>query len=65
MDEDELEVLDIESALLNGRIAGKQKNGLAKKIKVCGKTTTHDIITVIGRFTEADYFLIITVFRGE
>lgn len=65
MDEDDLEILDIESALMTGQIVEKQKHSMSIKYKVCGKSTSHDIISVIGRFTETGYFLIITVFRGE
>lgn len=65
IDEDDLDVLDVESALLTGRIVQKQKHSIPVKYKVCGKSTFDDMITVIGRFTESNYFLIITVFSGE
>jgi len=65
MDEEEFEVIDVESVLMTGRIVKKQKHQMALKFRVCGKSTSYDIMTVVGRFTEMNYFLIITVFRGE
>jgi hypothetical protein len=65
MDEDNLEVLDIESAILTGTIVQKQRHQGTTKYRIYGKSTTQEMITVVGRFTESDYFLIITVFRGN
>ena len=65
MDADDLEILDIESAMMTGKIVQKQKHQVVMKYRICGKSISSAMMTVVGRFTESNYFLIITVFRGE
>ena len=65
MDEEDFEVLDVESAIMTGKIVQKQKHQLNFKYRISGKDTSHDIVTVVGRFTKSGYFLIITAFSGE
>ena len=65
MDEEDLEIIDIQTVLINGQIIQKQKHQRIVKYRVCGHSITDDRVSVVGRFTAANDFLVITVFRGE
>jgi hypothetical protein len=62
--EDELRIIDVESAVLNGKIIEKQKDdprGTKYVIQgVCSVQSTS--IGVVGRFKETGIFLIVTVY---
>lgn len=65
MAEDRLDIVDIETAILNGSIVRTERDQHARV-----RYTIHGIaadescgVTVVGRFTESGRFLIITVYR--
>ena len=65
MAEDGLEIYDIESAILNGKIIKKEKRdprGTKYTVKGLG-TDLSTPIGVVGRFKETGVFLIITVYK--
>ena len=65
MAEDNLDILDVEQAFLNGRIARIEKDD-PRGTKYVIKGTAVDHITpvgVVGRFTGDDRYLIITVYE--
>lgn len=64
MAEDELEILDVENAILSGKIVKKEKDdsrGVKYVIEGTG-TDQSTPIGVVGRFKETGIFLIITVY---
>ncbi len=65
MAEDDLDILDVEQAVLNGQIARIEKDdprGTKYVIEGTGMDQT-TLVGVVGRFTGADRFLIITVYE--
>jgi len=65
MAEDDLDILDIEQAVLNGKIARIEKDD-PRGTKYVIEGTGMDHMTpvgVVGRFTGTDLFLIITVYE--
>jgi len=65
MAEDGLEIYDIESAILNGKIIKKEKGG-PRGTKYTVKGLGADLSTligVVGRFKETGVFVIITVYK--
>ncbi|UJS17067.1 MAG: DUF4258 domain-containing protein [Candidatus Jettenia sp.] len=65
MAEDSLDICDIESAILRGKIKKTEKNdprGVKFVIEGTG-TDRSTIIGVVGRFKETGVFLIITVYK--
>jgi hypothetical protein len=65
MAEDDLDILDVEQAVLNGHIARIEKDdprGTKYVIVGTGMDQTTPV-GVVGRFTEIDRFLIITVYE--
>jgi len=65
MADDKLGISDVESAVLTGKIARKEKNdprGTKYVIKGIG-TDQSTPIGVVGRFKETGVFLIITVYK--
>ena len=65
MAEDKLRIIDVESAVLNGKIVTKQKDDpLGTKYVIQGNSSTKSTsIGVVGRFKETGAFLIITVYE--
>ncbi|MGR3220970.1 MAG: DUF4258 domain-containing protein [Candidatus Anammoxibacter sp.] len=65
MAEDNFTILDVECAILNGRITKREKDD-PRGVKYVIEGTSSDRITpigVVGRFKETDIFLIITVYE--
>jgi hypothetical protein len=65
MAEDDLDILDVENAVLNGQIVRIEKDD-PRGIKYVIEGTGMDQMTpvgVVGRFTSSDLFLIITVYE--
>lgn len=64
MADDELETLDIENAILNGKIMKIDKNDpLGTKYIIQGVAKDQStLIGIVGRFKETGVFLIITVY---
>lgn len=65
MAEDGLETIDIERAVLNGKVVKREKNdprGTKYVIRGIGIDQVTPI-GVVGRFKETDVFLIITVYK--
>jgi hypothetical protein len=65
MAEDGLDIVDIEHAVLNGRITRTEKGELrGMKYSIEGFATDERIsVGVVGRFTTAGRYLIITVYE--
>ena len=65
MAEDNLTILDVESAILNGRITKREKDDLRGIKYVIEGTGIDQIIPigVVGRFKETGIFLIITAYE--
>ena len=66
MAEDDLDILDVEQAVLNGQISRIEKDD-PRGTKYVIEGTGMDQMTpvgVVGRFTGADRFLIITVYEA-
>jgi hypothetical protein len=65
MAEDNLDILDVEHAILNGRIAKVERDDLrGTKYTVKGLAVDEETsIGVVGRFTDAGRYLIITVYE--
>ena len=65
MAEDNLDILDIEHTILNGRVAKVEKDDprgtkyVVKGLAVDGETS----VGVVGRFTDTGRYLIITVYE--
>jgi hypothetical protein len=65
MAEDGLDILDLEQAVLNGRIARIEKNdprGTKYVIEGMGMDQTTPV-SVVGRFTGEERYLIVTVYQ--
>lgn len=65
MAEDELGILDVESAILNGKVIKKEKGdprGVKYVIRGVGTNQTTPI-GIVGRFKETGVFLIVTVYK--
>jgi len=65
MAEDNLDILDIEHAILNGRIGRIEKGDLrGPKYTIEGTAINqHTLVGVVGRFTDTGRYLIITVYE--
>jgi hypothetical protein len=65
MDEDNLDVLDVESAILTGRIDQVLTHDTrGTRYVVIGTATDQATpVGVVGRFVEHDHFLIVTVYE--
>lgn len=65
MAEDELGILDVETSILHGEIAKSEKGDLrGTRYTIYGTGTDRAIrIGTVGRFTETDRYLIITVYK--
>jgi hypothetical protein len=63
--EDNLDILDVENAVLSGRITRIDKNDpRGTKYVIAGKALDQQIpVGVAGRFTSAERYLIITVYE--
>jgi Domain of unknown function (DUF4258) len=63
--EDNLDLLDVEHAILNGRIAKVEKDDLrgAKYVVKGFALDEQTLVGVVGRFTTAGRYLIITVYE--
>jgi hypothetical protein len=64
MAEDDLDILDVEEAILNGRIVRKhKKDSRGTKYTIEGLALDgQKLVGVVGRFHGSDRFLIITVY---
>ena len=67
MDEDNLDVLDVESAILTGQIDQVLTHGpRGTRYVVIGNATDQTtLVGVVGRFVELDHLLIVTVYEIE
>jgi hypothetical protein len=67
MAEDNLRIIDIENAVLNGKVTKRQKDDLrGTKYVIQGVCPAHStLIGVVGRFKKTGIFLIITVYAIE
>ncbi len=64
MVEDELNLFDIEHAILSGKLTRTEKGELrGTKYTILGKGINQQMMGVVGRFTETRRFLIITVYE--
>jgi Domain of unknown function (DUF4258) len=65
MDEDDLSVLDLESAVLTGEIFERQRDRLTREWKylVNGRGLDGDAVVVIGKLSPTGCLVIITVYR--
>ena len=65
MADDDLNIFDVENAILHGKVIRKIMNDpRGTKYIICGKTADSSIeFYIIGRFKETGIFLIITVYR--
>lgn len=64
MAEDDLDILDVEHAVLNGRIARFEKNDpRGTKYVIEGKALNQILVGIAGRFTSTGRYLIITVYE--
>ena len=65
MAEDDLDIVDVEHAVLTGRVERMERDDpRGRKFVVVGTATDGTIQAgVVGRFPRADWFLIITVYR--
>lgn len=64
MAEDDLDIYDVEEAVLNGVISRTERDERGEKYIVVGKCLDGRIeIGIVGRFKETGVFLIITVFE--
>ena len=65
MAEDDLDMLDIEEAVLNGRVVRRQQQrSTAAKIQSRGLALDGEkVVGVVGRFNSKSRFLIITVYE--
>jgi Domain of unknown function (DUF4258) len=63
MAEDDLDILDIEEAVLNGQVVRRNKRDpRGTKYTIEGLSRTAKLVGVVGRFHRTDRFLIITVY---
>jgi hypothetical protein len=67
MDEDELSIFDVESAVLTGKIVERQKDTGAGEWKylIQGRTIDGSIIEIVAKFSQTTKMVIITVYRDE
>jgi len=65
MAEDDLDILDIEEAILNGRVVRTHRcDPQGTKYKVVGLVSdTEKLAAIVGRFTSTNRLLIITVYE--
>ena len=64
MEEDNLTLSDVENAILNGQIRRRERNALRRaKYVIEGTSLDGRPVGVVGRFTETNFFLIITVYE--
>lgn len=65
MAEDGLDILDVEQAMLNGRVARIRKDKVrgTKYVIVGTATDGHTAVGVVGRFASTGRYLIITVYE--
>ncbi|HEX5833216.1 MAG TPA: DUF4258 domain-containing protein [Pyrinomonadaceae bacterium] len=65
MAEDDLDILDVEEAVLNGHVVRRNgRDPLGPKYTVEGLTLDGEkLIGIVGRFTSTSRFLIITVYE--
>jgi hypothetical protein len=65
MAEDDLDIFDIEEAILNGRVARRnKKDPRGTKYAIEGLALDGErLVGIVGRFHGADRFLIITVYE--
>jgi len=65
MDDDDLTVFDIESAILTGRIVERQRgrSSVERKYLVRGETLAGDAAVIVARFGPTGSLVIITVYR--
>jgi len=65
MAEDDLDILDVEQAILNGQVARRQKDDprgtkyVVEGLATDGKTS----VGVVGRFLSSERYLIITIYE--
>ena len=64
MDADGLTIFDVESAILTGRVAERQRDRLPDEWKylVCGQSPAGKAITVVTKFSPTGKLVFITVF---
>jgi Domain of unknown function (DUF4258) len=64
MAEDDLDIFDVEQAVLNGRVVRRQKRDpRGTKYLIEGRAVDGErVVGVVGRFQGTDRFLIITVY---
>lgn len=67
MDDDGLSILDVERAILTGRVIERQKDGTTGEWKyvIEGETVDGDPVVVVGKLSATGKLVIITVFRTE
>ena len=65
MAEDDLDIVDVERAVLTGRVERMERDDpRGRKFVIVGTATESTVQAgVVGRFSRADWFLIITVYR--
>jgi hypothetical protein len=64
MEADDLTILDVEAAILNGQIRRRERDFLRwTKYVIEGISLDGRPVGIAGRFTETDFFLIITVYE--
>jgi len=64
MAEDDLTIVDIEHAILTGRVVLIQKDDpRGNKLVIKGPAEDSTTMVVVGRFHDSDRFLIVTVYR--
>jgi hypothetical protein len=64
MEADNLTLLDVEVAILNGQIRRRERDFLRRtKYVIEGISLDGRPVGIVGRFTETDFFLIITVYE--
>lgn len=64
MEADVLTLSDVEAAILNGQIRRRERDFLRRtKYVIEGTSLDGRPVGVVGRFTETDFFLIITVYE--
>jgi hypothetical protein len=66
MSDDELTILDVERAILNGRILERQRDVETGgwKYVVGGRTLIDDAIELVGRLSVSGKLVIVTVYRA-
>ncbi len=66
MSDDEITILDVEHAILNGRILERQRDVETGEWKyvVGGRTVIDDAMELVGRLSVSGKFVIVTVYRA-